>query len=207
MTELESVLLIVGIGGMATATAVVAIEPVRRAIRRHRAARTRTDQESVHPDPRATLVPPAPTRRVPVPVLPDARDDATRPTAGPVRHAGADETWSPLAEIGTLAERPLDPDEARQYAALTAHEARMATLYETCAAEIGAALARFTAGYDIDLSAVQPAVSIEVALIRIRWGVLEPAEVPRTTLTETGELDVRALRALLAAEDQAVATW
>lgn len=84
--------------------------------------------------------------------------------------------------------------------------------YRRCASAIGAALAAFVApGQRADgqpraairLRVPTAAASVEVALLRMRHGILEPLDAYRPATTVTEERSFAALRALLDAEDRA----
>lgn len=65
---------------------------------------------------------------------------------------------------------------------------------------IGMALEDFCARSGIAVPSVAPAASVSSAMLRMRHGVHEPGWAYRPANTDTQGLDLRALRALLAAE-------
>lgn len=86
-------------------------------------------------------------------------------------------------------------------AALDEYETVVGAAYRQCASRIGAALTLFAVKGQIEVPAVRALSSIEIALLHLRHGVLEPASAYRPATTATSEHDFAGLRALLAAED------
>jgi hypothetical protein len=120
-------------------------------------------------------------------------------------HAGASYTF--VRELKTMAAElrhveagaSLDPDEQAYAADLDAYEAAVTAHWLDAAGRIGDALAAFTAGHGIELGDVRPHESLDVALLRLRVGILEP--ISRPADVGTAEWHVGDLRDLLDAED------
>jgi len=97
--------------------------------------------------------------------------------------------------LPSLPVRPEMPGLAR-------YEALVGAAYETALTNISDALRRFAP--DFDATKVKALPSIEVAMIRLRAGFLEPVNAYRPATTETVSWNFRELWTLLAAEDAAL---
>jgi hypothetical protein len=171
-------LLIVALAGLLAAAIVFSIEPVRRYRRARARARAAATREPVH---LPATTPPWP---VPLPLVRDARHHTAQPPAarGPATHTGADETWSPAADVAGVGS---DPNLTTLAMHMAADHAALASISDALDA------------FDAAIEGVLDQLLRDNPRTRMRL----PASVE-----DTGALDLRALHELLDAEDRELAT-
>lgn len=116
----------------------------------------------------------------------------------------------PVAPGKLPTEMPLDPVEQVTARAVEQYVLNMTDAHRVCTDRIGEALAAFMAGTEdhepVQLPQIKPLPTVRIALIRLRAGIREPLCAYRPATTDTRQWSARALRELLAAEDEALVT-